>query len=127
MSRRLSLADITGCTLVRFESADGCALNVDPATISHGSVDFRALPAHAFGEHIEQWLYRVLRLDPHRFVFDLPRSLYGGAGTGTREGTVHLREHGKSSPPVGRVFFMNSDRRFREGDPQDRRDFEALR
>jgi hypothetical protein len=127
VSRPLSFSDITGCTLVRFERADGLAVNHDPRTIEHGGIDWRALPQAAIGPEIERWLYAVLRLDEHRFIFDLPRTLYGHAGVGTREGTVHLREHGKNSPPVGKVYFMTNDRRFREGDPTDRRDFESLR
>jgi hypothetical protein len=128
---RLSIRDVTGCTLVRFETADGMRVNVDDdeaaRRITSGGVNFRALPPEAIGPEIERYLYAILRLDEARFVFDLPRSLYGGRSAGDKSGTVHLRALGKNSPPVGTVYFLTRDRRFREGDPEDRGNFEALR
>jgi len=128
VTARLSLSDVTGCTLVRFERADGLTYNEDPR-INHGGIDFRALPPDAIGEHVEAYLYAVLRLDRARFVFDLPASMRGHASMGEREGFVFNRgADGKATGrPVGKVIFLNRDRRFCEGDPESRADFEAMR
>lgn len=137
MKHRLSLSDVTGATLIRFETADGLKCNLDDEEaerrIGFGGVDFRALPGGASGDMIEPYLYRVLRLDPHRFVFDLPSSMRGTGSTRTgsrgsldQEGFVFQRGvDGKAEGrPVGKVIFLNRDRRFREVDPECRDDFE---
>lgn len=135
---QLSINDITGATLIRFETADGGARNIDNEEanrIGFGDVKFRALPGGVTGDMMEPFLYHVLRLDPHRFVFDLPSSMRGTGSTrsGNRagldqEGFVFRRgADGKADGrPVGKVIFMNHDRQFREGDPGDRRDFERM-
>jgi hypothetical protein len=96
-------------------------------------VKFRALPSQAVGDLLEPYLYQVLRLDPHRFVFDLPSSMRGvggsrvgagGSGGGTKEGFVF--ERGKPDHPVGKVIFLTTDRKFREADPESRADFERM-
>lgn len=131
---RPSLSSLpTGCTLLRFEGADGLTHNVDDdearRRIGFGDTKFRAMPGGINGDLVEPYLYAVFRIDQHRFVWDLPRSVtsLGATSAGTREGTLHTREGGRNSPPVGRVFFMTTDRRFAESDPSDRRDFEAMR
>ncbi len=137
---RYSLSDVTGATLVRFETIDGLRRNIDEngeeaRAISHGGVNFRALPPQAQGDFLEPYLYRLLRLDRARFVFDLPSSMRGtgatrtGAGGqmgGSREGFVFERgQDGKANgSPIGKIIFMTSDRKFRELDAHDRRDFE---
>lgn len=140
MSRQLSLSQLpAGCTLVRAEMADGCTYNVDDAEaarrIEFGDVKFRAMPGGINGDLVIPFLYRVLRLDPHRFTFDLPSSItgngsartgYGGSSSnGHREGFVF--EKGKPDHPVGRLFFLSVDRRFADRDPTDRKDFEVLK
>lgn len=141
MTRTASLQDFTGATVIRFETADGCARNIDgeeAGRITFGDTKFRGIPGSVTGDMVEPYLYRVLGLDPHRYVFDLPSSMRGtgatrvGAGSnaaGSREGFVFARgDDGRADGrPVGKVIFLTYDRRFREGDPEDRRDFEALR
>jgi hypothetical protein len=135
---RRSLRDFTGATVIRFESADGCSYNVDDEEaqrrIGFGDTKFRAMPGSVVGrEDVHAYLYRVLGLDPHRYAFDLPSTVYGtgasrtghGGGSGSREGFVF--ERGKPDHPVGKLFFLTHDRRFREGDPECRADFEELR
>ncbi len=134
MSRtRPSLASVTGATLVRYETTDGCAQNIDgdeaENRIGHGGVSFRAL-AGVSGDDVEPYLYRLLRLDAHRFVFDLPSSMKsnGAVSAGSREGFV-FRRGGNGKPegsPVGKVIFLTYDRRFSERDPGDRSDFERM-
>jgi hypothetical protein len=140
MSRpRPSLSDVTGATLVRFETADGLRYNFDDEeasrTIGHGGIDFRAMPGDASGDMLEPYLYRLLRLDPHRYVFDLPSSMRGTGSTrsGTRgnlerEGFVFMRgrDGKRDGRPVGKVIFLDRDRKFREGDPACRDDFERM-
>jgi hypothetical protein len=139
MKARPTLSDVTGATLVRFETADGLKCNFDDdeaaRTISHGGINFRGLRADVTGDMLEPYLYRLLRLDPHRFVFDLPSSMRGtgSARSGTRgnrnqEGFVFSRgADGKASGrPVGKVIFLPSDRKFSERDPACREDFERM-
>lgn len=143
MTRAPTLADFagSGATVIRYESA-GTAVHIDEREaarrIGHGGVKFRAMPGGVTGDDVERFLYACLGIDPHRFVFDLPSSVkgtgsartgHGGAKPGDREGFVFARgDDGKATgSPVGKVIFLTSDRRFREGDPEDRRDFEALR
>lgn len=139
---RPSLSDVTGATLVRFERADGLTYNVNDEeaerTIGHGGIDFRALRGDVSGDLLEPYLYRLLRLDPHRYVFDLPTSMRGtgatragyrgAASAGSKEGFVFLRgSDGKATGrPVGKIIFLSYDRKFKERDPQDRSDFERL-
>jgi hypothetical protein len=139
---RASLTDVTGATLIRFEMADGCRYNVDDDEarnrIGFGDLKFRAMPGAVTGDMVVPYLYAVSRLDPSRFVFELPSTMTGtgstrvGAGqtsgAGSREGFIFQRgETGKAEGnPVGKVIFMTYDRRFREGDPTDRRDFERM-
>lgn len=138
--RQASLSDITGATLIRYESA-GTAINIDGTEadnrIGHGGVSFRAMPGHITGDMVIAYLYHVLRIDPHRFVFDLPstclgtgstRTGIGGAKGGNREGYVFRRgPDGKATGnPVGKIYFLSGDRKFSERDPEDRRDFERL-
>lgn len=137
MSPRPSLRDLTGATLIRFESADGCSYNVNAEEaerrIGFGDVRFRGMPGNVSGDMVIPFLYLALRLDPHRYVFDLPSTVTGtgssrtGAGAnggGSREGYVF--ERGKPDHPVGKIYFLTHDRRFSERDPEDRRDFEML-
>lgn len=143
MSRPLTLSAFSGsgATVIRYESA-GMAVNLTEEEarrrIGHGGIKFRAMPGGVIGEDVDRFLYACLGLDPHRFVFDLPSSVrgtgatragHGGAKPGDREGFVFRRGDGGKAEgePVGRLFFLTRDRRFREGDPEDRRDFEALR
>lgn len=136
---RPSLSDVTGATLIRFETADGLKYNFDDAeaarTIGFGGIDFRAMPSTVTGDLIEPFLYRLLRLDPHRFVFDLPSSMRGTGSTRTgnrgnleQEGFVFSRgsDGKRDGRPVGKVIFLNRDRRFREYDPECREDFERM-
>lgn len=135
MSPRPTLSDITGATLVRFETADGLSQNIDgedaERRISYGGVQFRAMRGDISGENVERYLYALLRLDPARFAFDLPSSMRsnGAVSAGNREGFVFQRgRDGKpDGRPVGKVIFLTTDRRFREHDPADRRDWEAMR
>lgn len=143
MSRpQATLRDFTGATLIRFESADGLTVNVDDdearRRIGFGDVKFRGMPGDITGPIVDAYLYRVLGLDPHRFVFDLPSSMrgtgstragYGGSTAGSREGFVFRRgKDGRAEgSPVGKVYFLTYDRKFREGDPESRADFEELR
>lgn len=132
MNFRPSLSDVTGATLIRFERADGLTFNVDDEdarrTIGHGGIDFRAMPGTINGDMVVPYLYRVLRLDPHRFIFNLPKSMTsnGAVSAGSREGFVHLRELGTNSNPVGKVIFLTYDRKFTERDPGSRDDFERM-
>jgi len=137
-----TIRDFTGAYLIRAELTDGRKINVNDdemrRPIAWGDVKLRAMPQSLVGHEVDVFLYRALGLDPHRFVFDLPGSVYGtgshrsGAGGhagGDKEGFVFRRgdDGRKEGDPVGRIFFMTSDRRLREVDPQDRQDFEALR
>lgn len=132
---RASLSDITGATLVRFETADGLRHNIDDEEadrrISYGGVQFRALRGDISGEDVEAYLYALLRLDRARFVFDLPSSMKsnGAVSHGHREGFVFQRgADGKATGrPVGKVMFLSYDRKFSERDPGDRHDWEAMR
>ncbi len=135
MTARSTLSDVTGATLIRFERADGVAMNVDAReaerTIGHGSVAFRAMPGDVSGDEVPAYLHAVLRLDPHRYVFDLPASMRtnGARSSGRREGFAFERDIATGKPsgsPIGKVIFLNYDRRFADRDPQDRRDFERL-
>ncbi len=138
-----SLSDVTGATLVRFETIDGTRRSIDAngdeaKAIQFGGMALRALPGQAQGDMLEPYLYKLLRLDPHRFVFDLPSSMRGtgatrvgaggGAGSGTREGFVFERGNdGKpNGRPIGKVTFLTYDRKFRERDPNSREDFEGI-
>lgn len=139
--RQLTLSALTGCTLIRYETADGCAQNLDEREaarrIEYGDIKFRPMPGDITGDLVEPFLYHVLRLDPHRFCFDLPASVkgvgssrtgHGGHGGGSREGFV-FRRGGDGKPagnPIGRLFFLSYDRKFAERDPTDRADFERL-
>ncbi len=82
------------------------------------------------GDDVEPYLYRLLRVDPHRFVFDLPSSMKsnGAVSAGSREGFVFARGPGgkPDGNPVGKVIFLTYDRKFSERDPADRRDFEEM-
>lgn len=143
MTPRPTLSSFTGATVVRFEMADGCSYNVNDdeaaARITYGDLKFRGMPGSVTGDMVEPYLYAISRLDPHRFIFDLPSSMKGtgstrvGAGAtsgaGSREGFIFQRgKDGKADGrPVGKVIFLTYDRQFREGDPTDRRDFEAMR
>lgn len=135
MSRtRATLSNITGATLVRFETADGLTQNIDSEEagrrIDHGRINFRAM-AGVSGDDVVPYLYRLLSLDPHRFVFDLPSSMTtnGAVSSGSREGFVFQRGAGGKADgrPVGKVIFLSYDRKFVERDPGDREDFEAMR
>lgn len=139
---RPTIRDFTGGTVIRFETVDGLRYNIDDEEaarrVQHGGLAFRGMPGHITGDMVEPWLYGVLRLDPHRFVFDLPSSMKGtgstrtGAGrtsgAGTREGFVFQRgRDGKAEGrPVGKVIFMTTDRKFDERDPECREDFERM-
>lgn len=136
---RPSITDVTGSTLIRFETADGLKYNYDSEeaarTIGHGGIDFRALPGGAVGDVVEPYLYALLRLDPHRFVFDLPSSMRGtgssrsgNRGSRDQEGFVFKRgADGKADGrPVGKVIFLTRDRKFSERDPSSRDDFERM-
>lgn len=134
MTARASLSDITGATVVRFESADGCSFNVNDAEaqrrIAYGDTKFRVLPGDVSGDQVEAYLYAILRLDRHRFVFDLPASMRsnGAVSGGHREGFVFQRgaDGRADGRPVGKVIFLTYDRKFRERDPSDRADFERM-
>ncbi len=139
---RVSLCEVTGATLVRFETIDGMRRTFDEhgdeaRQIQHGDLRLRALPAQAQGDMLEPYLYRLLRLDPHRFVFDLPSSMRGtgstrvgggSGGGGTREGFVFERggDGRKDGRPIGKITFLTYDRKFKERDPNSREDFEAI-
>jgi len=144
-SNRLGLSDLCGHRLVRFEMADGTSYNIDDdeaaRRIQHQSTMFRAVPGDVTGDVLLRYLYAVSRLDPHRFVFDLPSSMLGtgstmsGAGGSvrgnrTQEGFIHLRgSDGKpahGTRPVGRVIFATQGERFRDDDPESRTDFERF-
>lgn len=142
---RLRLSDLCGHRLVRFEMADGHSYNIDDEEaakrIGHQEVIFRAIPGDVTGEMLIRYLYAVSRIDPHRFVFDLPSSVsgtgsartgYGGGtrGNRTQEGFIHMRgPDGKPHPdarPVGRVIFATPGERMRDDDPESRADFERF-
>lgn len=135
MSARPTLRDFTGATLIRFESADGLRINLDDTEaqrrIEHGSMSLRGLPGHINGDLVEPYLYAVLRIDPHRFVWDLPRSMKsnGAVSGGERSGFLFARgQDGKAEGrAVGKVTFLTTDRRLREVDPESRADFEEMR
>jgi len=143
VTRAPTIADFAGSggVVIRYESA-GTATHIDEREaarrIGHGGLKFRIMPGGVLGEDVDRFLYAALGIDPHRFVFDLPSSVrgtgstrtgHGGAKPGDREGFVFARgKDGKpDGDPVGKVIFLTSDRRFREGDPESRTDFEALR
>lgn len=141
MTRPLTLSAFSGATVIRYESA-GTAVHIDEREaarrVGHGGVKFRAMPGDVTGTDVDRFLYACLGIDPHRFVFDLPstvrgtgatRTGHGGAKPGDREGFVFQRgtDGRAAGSPIGKVIFLTSDRRFREGDPESRGDFEALR
>jgi hypothetical protein len=137
-----TIRQFTGATLIRAEFTDGRRVSLaddNPGrAIEHGETKFRAMPPQVIGDMVEQYLYRALGLDRARFVFDLPgsvkgvgshRSGTGGHGGGDRHGFVFRRGNdGKADgEPVGRIAFLTTDQKTRDGDPQDRHDFEAFR
>lgn len=132
---RPSLADFTGATVVRFESADGGKINLDDAEaqrrIEHGSLKFRGMPGQVNGELVIPFLYMALGIDQHRFVWDLPRSMTsnGSVSAGERSGFLFARgRDGKADGrAVGKVTFLTTDQRLRERDPESRSDFEEMR
>lgn len=145
MMARLRLSDLCGHRLVRFEMADGNRYNVDDEEaakrIGHQNTMFRAVPGDATGDTLIRYLYAVSRLDPHRFVFDLPSSMtgtgstragFGGStrGNRTQEGFIHMRgPDGKplqNGRPIGRVIFATPGEKMRDDDPESRTDFERF-
>jgi len=135
---RNTLSQFTGRQLLRIEMIHGTGSR----TIDWGETKWRVAPMDLDIPDAQRnaVLCELVGLDPHRCIFDLPRSArgtgsarsgFGGSSRGARQVDGFIFRRGPDGKPdgdpIGKVIFETEGaNNIRDVDPQDRREFERL-